>query len=164
MSIDRFPVESGAILLFARAISDPNPIYSDPDYASGTEVGGIIAPPTFVQSSAHFDPQYPLRPHPGRAWFGSGRNPTGLEASATGDRPSDNALHAEQEFTYHRHLRPGDVLSVRTHPGREWIKQGRSGVLVFFESITEFRDGEGELVVTSRSVGVRTEPSTKDAE
>ena len=41
---------------------------------------GIIAPPTFVQPSAQFDPDYPLRPKLGQPWFGSGRNPTGRPA------------------------------------------------------------------------------------
>ena len=77
----RFPVEAGHILLFARAIGDPNPIYGDPDYATGTEVGGIIAPPTFMQASAQFDPDYPLRPKVGQSWFGSGREPSGTAGS-----------------------------------------------------------------------------------
>src|SRR5579859_547117 len=81
MAVDRFPVEEGSILLFARAIGDPNPIYSDAGYAATTEVGGILAPPTYVQSSAQFDPDYPLRPKPGQLWFGSGRNPTGRPAT-----------------------------------------------------------------------------------
>lgn len=142
-------------MLFARAIGDPNPVYYDGDYAAGTEAGGIIAPPTFVQSSAQFDPEYPLRPKLGQPWFGSGRNPTGASPKEGGGR--GGGLHAEQEFTYHRPVRPGDILSATVQPGRTWEKQGRSGKLVFAESITEYRDEKGELVVTARSVGVRTE-------
>ena len=45
-----------------------------------------------------------------------------------------------------------------TKPGKTWEKEGkRSGKLVFSESITEYRDQKGELVVTARGVGVRTE-------
>lgn len=154
-----FPVERGAILLFARAIGDPNPVYSDPEYAAQSEVGDIIAPPTFVQSASHFDPDYSLRPKPGKPWLGSGRTPTGRSSSELADGKMSSALHAEQEFTYYRHLRPGDVLSTSTVSGREWTKEGRSGTLVFFESITEYRDSKGELVITGRSVGVRTDRS-----
>ncbi|MFC1995844.1 MaoC family dehydratase N-terminal domain-containing protein [Chloroflexota bacterium] len=32
---------------YAAAIGDPNPLWSDPDYAKNTRWGGIIAPPTF---------------------------------------------------------------------------------------------------------------------
>ena len=67
-------------------------------------------------------------------------------------------LHAEQHFTYHRHIRPGDVLTGTVKPGKTWEKEGkRSGKLVFSESITEYRDQHGELVITARGVGVRTE-------
>ena len=179
-----FPVEKGAIMMFARAIGDTNPIYHDEAYAASTESGSVIAPPTFVQSVAQFDPDYPLRPRPGRKWFGSGRTPSGL--SATGSSPSQDgpgsqdsraggetgadrdtgankdgggnggALHAEQEFTYHRPIRPGDVLTATSRPGKRWDKEGRSGKLEFAESITEYRDQAGELVVSARGVGVRT--------
>lgn len=74
----KFPVEAGHIMMFARAVGDPNPIYSDPDYAKGTECGGIIAPPTFPRASSQYDPEYSLRPKPGEPWFGSGKRPTGL--------------------------------------------------------------------------------------
>jgi hypothetical protein len=55
-------------------------------------------------------------------------------------------------------LRAGDVLTGTTKPGETWEKQGRrGGKLVFSESVTEYRDQNGELVVTARGVGVRTE-------
>jgi hypothetical protein len=150
MAVDRFPVEEGSILLFARSIGDPNPIYADPDHAAGTEVGGIIA---------QFDPDYPLRPQLGEPWFGSGGHPTGrvpaAEPSGSGGRGT--GLHAEQHYEYHRPLRVGDVLSAVNRPGESWEKQGRSGKLVFSESVTEYRDAEGELVVTARAVSVMTE-------
>ena len=80
MGIERFPVEAGHILLFARAIGDTNPAYYGA--LSGDDV--VPAPPTFVQSSAQFDPNYFLRPKPGEPWFGSGRNATGKVSSGGG--------------------------------------------------------------------------------
>jgi hypothetical protein len=149
MSVERFPVEAGHIMLFARAIGDPNPIYYDADRA--------IAPPTFVQASAQFDPDYPLRPAIGKPWFGSGAEPTGVPRGSGGSG-GGTGLHAEQHFEYHRHPRPGDVLTVTVRDGASWEKQGRrGGKLLFGERITEYRDQHGELVVTARSVGVRTE-------
>ena len=50
------PVEASHILMFARAVGDPNPIYADSDYARKCEPGSVIAPPTFVQASAQFNP------------------------------------------------------------------------------------------------------------
>jgi acyl dehydratase len=154
----RFPVEAGQIMLFARAVGDPNPVYHDAEAAERSESGGIIAPPTFVQSAAQYDPDYPLRPRLGEPWFGSGRRPTGVDAPPSGG----GGLHAEQHFTYHRSLRPGDVLTVSSRPGESWEKTGRrGGRLRFVETITEFRDAKGELVVTARGVGVVPEkPAT----
>jgi len=164
LAVDRFPIEAGHIMLFARSVGDPNPVYSDEDYARGTEVGHVIAPPTFVQASAQFDPDYPLRPKIGEPWLGSGATPTGRPA---GGQPGGQSgapsgagrgLHAEQHFEYHRPLHPGDVLSATNSPGKTWEKEGRrSGKLVFSESVTEYRDQHGQLVITARGVGVKTE-------
>ena len=157
MAIDRFPVEASHILMFARAVGDPNPVY-DP---SQTAPEDIVAPPTFAQASAQFDPDYFLRPKVGEPWFGSGKEPTGVtreKKEGEGSGSSAGGLHAEQHFTYHRHIRPGDVLTGTVKPGKTWEKEGkRSGKLVFSESITEYRDQNGELVITARGVGVRTE-------
>jgi len=159
MTVERFPIEAGHVMMFARSIGDPNPIYADDAYARASEVGAIVAPPTFVQASAQFDEEYPLRPKIGAAWFGSGRAPTGVKRSSdTGGSGSGSGLHAEQHYIYHRPLRVGDVLTATTRPGKRWEKIGRrAGKLVFAETITEFRDEHGELVVTARGVGVRTE-------
>jgi acyl dehydratase len=158
MAAKTFPVEAGHILMFARAVGDPNPVYADADYAKTTEAGGVIAPPTFAQASAQFDPDYFLRPKIGQPWFGSGKNPTGVTRSGGGGGGGGGGLHAEQHFEYHRPLRAGDVLTATTTPGKTWEKEGRrSGKLVFSESVTEYRDQNGELVITARGVGVRTE-------
>src|SRR5438093_11933731 len=112
-------------------------------------------------AGAQFDDGYPPRPRIGEPWFGSGREPTGLKPGASsggGGGGGGTGLHAEQHFEYHRPLRAGDVLTHETRQGERWEKQGRKGgKLLFSEMITEFRDHNGELVVTARSVGVRTE-------
>ena len=99
MAIDRFPIEASHILMFARSVGDPNPIY-DP---SQTDAADIVAPPTFAQASAQFDPDYFLRPKIGEPWFGSAKEPTGVkpkegsaaaeaaEAAAAGCTPSSTS-------------------------------------------------------------------------
>ncbi|MFT5578585.1 MAG: acyl dehydratase, partial [Paraglaciecola psychrophila] len=62
MAVGKFPVEASHIMMFARSVGDDNPIYHDNEHAKGTEPGGVIAPPTFMQASAQFDPDYFLRP------------------------------------------------------------------------------------------------------
>lgn len=160
MPIERFPVEETHIMMFARSVGDDNPIYHDPEYAAATDIGHMIAPPTFAQASAQFDPDYPLRPQVGQPWFGSGATPTGITKSDSGGSGGGNggSLHAEQHFEYHRHLKPGDVLTATTSDGKTWEKQSkRAGKLMFSERVTEYRDQNGELVITATGVGVRTE-------
>jgi len=147
-------VEASHVLMFARSIGDDNPIYRDARKAKDSEVGHIIAPPTFARAVAQFDPDYHLRWRADVPWFGSGKNPTGLEKPA----PSTGGLHAEQHFEYHRHAKPGDVLTVTTKKGKTWEKMSkRAGKLSFSETVQEYRDQNGELVITSRSIGVKTE-------
>jgi acyl dehydratase len=152
MAAEKFTVETSLIRLFAQALGDTNPVYYE-ETAAGTDAGGVIAPPTFIQASAHWDPDYPLRWQPGKPWNGSG--PTeGTRVERTG---GGTGLHAEQHYEYHRPLRPGDVLTATTSPGKSWTREGRrGGTMQFRESVTEWRDEAGELVLTTRSVGVTT--------
>lgn len=142
----RFPVEASHIMMFARAVGDPNPVYQRHE--------GAIAPPTFPQAVAQFDPEYHLRPKHGEKWFGSGKTASGVE-----DKPKSlGGLHAEQHFEYRRPLRAGDVLTVEYKDGKTWEKESkRAGKLTFREKIAEYRDQAGELVAIARSVGVTTE-------
>jgi acyl dehydratase len=174
----QFPIEASHVMMFARAIGDHNPVYLDAEQAKQSEVSGIIAPPTFVQAAAQFDPDYGLRPRPGVPWFGSGKHPSGAMRQRTaeptpaggdastsspprgGGRSGGGAggLHAEQHYEYRRHVRPGDVLTAKSRPGRTWEKESRrAGKLKFRETITEYYDQNGELVIIARGVGMSTE-------
>jgi N-terminal half of MaoC dehydratase len=137
----QFPVEATQIALFVRAAGGADVDVRDP---------GLAAPPTFVQSGAQFDPDWPFRPRPGEPWLGSGREPTGDPAAGDG-----SILHAEQHFEYARPVRPGMVLTVTAEPGETWVKRSRSGAeLHFAEQRIEYRDAEGHLVVAARNVSV----------
>ena len=162
MAIDRFPVEAGHIMMFARAIADPNPVYYSEEAATAAGLPGIPAPPTFVQASAQYDDGYPLRPQVGKPWFGSGKNATSLPpkqegAAGGGGGGNGGGLHAEQHYEYHRPLIAGEVLTATPKEGKSWTKEGRrGGTLQFSESVIEYRNAAGELIVTARGVGVRT--------
>ncbi|RFA11084.1 hypothetical protein B7R54_04285 [Subtercola boreus] len=151
-----FRVEPLQILLFARAIGDENPAYVETP---------ALAPPTFTQTLQHVLPDYEFRPRMNEPWIGTGgvadRSPA--EAGPTGETATGATLHAEQSFEYHRPIVAGDVLLATTRDGRSWQKEGRRGTMAFFERITEFRDGDGELVVTSTLVGVTLPPPGQEA-
>jgi hypothetical protein len=151
----RFPVEAGHIALFARALGDSDPAFGRPDGGDVADVA--VAPPTFVQAADHYDPEYDRRPRSDEPWYGSGREPIG-SGTPPGAETGGLGFHAEQSFEYHRPLRPGETLTASVREGKRWEKQGRrGGRLIFTETISEFRDDAGELVVTASFIGVGTE-------
>lgn len=140
-----FRVEPLQVVLFARAIGDENPAYMSEPY---------LAPPTFTESLQHVIPDYFVRPRANEPWMGTGGVPAGAEKTQPDSDAGETTLHAEQSFEYHRPITAGDELIATTHDGASWQKDGRAGTMRFFERVTEFRDAEGELVVTSTLVGV----------
>jgi len=158
-----FPVDRTAILNFAAALGETNPIYWDEAHGRATPLGGVIAPPTFAVASALWNPdaglrgirQIPRRPAPPAAAPGAARQGGGGGGIA-------RLLHGEQRFEYHQPLRAGTRLTVSVRPGRSWEKEGkRGGKLRFSETITELRDEHGALVVTATSVGIVTEKAVE---
>ncbi|MCU1380891.1 MAG: putative dehydrogenase [Acidimicrobiales bacterium] len=134
----RVPVEAGHILQFRRAVGQLDAALAD----------DAVAPPTYLMAADHFAPDYERRPQAGRPWPGPVVAPAG----------GGGGFHAEQVFEYHRHVRAGDVLTATVRPGRTWEKAGRrGGRLEFHETVTEYRDAAGELVVTATWVSVATE-------
>ena len=157
-----FHVDRTGILLFASALGETNPIYYDEAHAKATPLGGVIAPPTFAISSAHWNPDYGLRGI--RKIPASKPRPAVLAERSGGGGGGSLArvLHGEQRFEYHRRIRTGMKLTVTTKPGKTWTKEGkRGGSLRFSESVSEYRDEAGELVVTATSVGVLTEKAVE---
>jgi acyl dehydratase len=155
VTLERFPVEAGHILMFAHAIGDPNPVYVDADYARSRGFASVLAPPTFVEASAHFDPDHQCRPKLGEPWFGSAREPTGVPARE--ESMSGSRFHAETHLTFHRHVCAGEVLSADERPGKTWEKAGRRGGTMRFDDWSlEFRDASGAIVIVDRTVAVTT--------
>jgi acyl dehydratase len=165
VSISRFPVEAGHVLTFARSLGDTSAVYSDKEFAA-SGLGGVAAPPTFVQASAQFDPDYPLRPQPGQRWWGSPQPSDVAEPAQDGQADeTSSVLHAEQTFDFVRPVRVGDVLTATQSTGKSWEKHGRKGGrMLFSELITEYYDAAGELVVRSTAVSVQTDTAPHEAE
>ena len=120
----------------------------------------MIAPPTFVVAAALWNP---------RGGFRGVRKipvvPPAEASPARGEGRGANiarVLHGEMRFEYHQPIRPGMTLAVSERPGRRWEKEGRrGGMMRFSETITEYRDERGDLVVTSISVGILTEKAVE---
>ncbi len=124
-------VELGKIREFARAVKDPNPLYTDADRC--------VAPPTFLMTIAH--------------WMGdlaSTRSAVKLDYR--------RLLHGEQDFEYLKPIRPGDVLRARSRTKDVFEKEGkRGGKMLFVIGETEFRNQHGEVVAYMRNTAIETE-------
>lgn len=155
MSGFTFTLEAGHIAMFARAIGDPSPVYESVESARERGFLAPLAPPTFVEASAHVDPESVVRPLPGRPWFGSSGVATGVPEI---DGQSGTTFHAETHLTYTRHPHAGEVLTVRRRDGASWEKTGsRGGQLSFHEFYIDYSDEAGTTVVVDRTVAVTTE-------
>jgi N-terminal half of MaoC dehydratase len=133
-------VEPGHVLLFARSVGDVDPCYqAQLPAAVGTP---LVTPPTFVRALDHFDPESATRPALPRQEAGRG---------GRGD-----TVHAGQHFEYVAPFRAGDRVVIESFAGDAWTRDGRSGRLEFTETVTEYRNQEGALLVRARKVSVRT--------
>jgi hypothetical protein len=158
-----FPVDATAIMLFASAIGETNPIYYDEEYAASTPLGHVTAPPSFAVASAQWNPNYIFKGHrqipppPVPATEPEEPKARKPKGATSGGGGLGRVLHGEQRFIYHKPMRPGMKLSVTFRPGKSWEKEGRrGGVMRFSESVSEYRDEAGELVTTAISVGIVT--------
>jgi len=134
-----FPVEPGQVLLFARSVGDYDSVYDSQLYASPG--APLVAPPTFFWSCEHFNPESDTRPL--------------LPCKEAGQGGRSDMVHAEQHFEYFQPMRAGERVVVETFPGANWTKPGRSGMLEFRETVTEFRNHVGQLKARARKVSVR---------
>jgi acyl dehydratase len=128
-------IEYGKIREFAKSIKDLNPIYHDPEYAK-KEVGGVMLPPTFLMTLAHWDD-------------GEGRPHVKMDLR--------RVLHGEQEFEYLKPIYAGDVLTAVTRVSDVYEKAGsRGGTMTFVIMETEYKNQRGDLVGRTRSTTIET--------
>ena len=120
----KFKVEEGAIRKFARAIGDPNPLWQDEQYAKKTKWGGIIAPPTFLNTIRLFERRE--------------------------DRPIDSPFirHASAGDTYeiHKPIRPGDTITIIARIKEMYEKKGKGGRMFFVVYEKTITNQNNELV------------------
>ena len=125
MAIERFPVEAGHILMFARSIGDANPVYADAAYAAAhrgrrhPRAADVRAGERPVRRGLPAAPEG----RPAVVRLGQGTDAASAAASRRGGGGGGGGgggtgLHAEQHYTYHRPLRAGDVLTAATRAGR----------------------------------------------
>ena len=141
-TVENLRVERGKIAEFARAIQDPTEIYYDREAAENAGHPRVPAPPTFLRSS--YLPRY---------------RPPGIDGNLGFDFGLDSRylVHGEQAFEFERPVYADDTLSGETTLVDVFRKSGRSGgEMTFVVLETEFTDGDGELVATSKNTRIET--------
>jgi acyl dehydratase len=126
-------VEPGRLRFFAKATSQPDPVYTDEAAAHAAGHPGLPVPPTFLfclEMEA---------PDPAAI-----RNLLGLDYS--------RLLHGEQGFSFHRMAYAGDRL--RFEQRIEDIYDKKGGALEFVVRKTRVSNQRGEHVADLRSVTV----------
>lgn len=140
-------VERGPISKFATAVLNDSPVYQRADAARAAGFDDVPAPPTYAFSGLQFWGAFPEE-QPADPTGGS--NPM---AEIMGGLLSKGGiiLHGEQEFTYHRPIVAGDVLTYEGTVVDLYSKESSSGkVMTFLVTEDVWRDEAGEPVLTSR--------------
>lgn len=122
-------VERGQLRLFAKAVREADPIYSDVEAARAAGYPDIPAPPTFAFSLSLLAPP---------------------KIGSAEDLIPDirKALHGEQSFDYRKMIFAGDRILIKSRVTDVYEKNG--GALQFLVQDSEFYNQHGELCVVTR--------------
>ena len=115
-------IEKGAIVRFAQAIGDDNPLFTDEEAARGTRYGGLIAPPTFLRSLERSPPTLPF------------------------PSPYPDVLDGGSEWEYFEPVRPGDRITVTARVVDLTEKTGSLGNMLFVRMESRYANQAAEPV------------------
>jgi uncharacterized OB-fold protein/acyl dehydratase len=137
--VARDPVNEAMIRHWCDAVGDSNPVYTDPEVATGSVHGGVVAPPTMLQA-------WTMRGFNGGPGPGAPM-PRLLEVLDEAGFTSIVATSSEQEYV--RYLRPGDAITATTVV-EDVSKEKRTalGPGHFVTTRITYTDQRGEVVGT----------------
>ena len=124
-------VEKGAIIRFARAIGDDNPLFNDEAAARSSRYGGLVAPPTFLRSVSSLRPDLPF------------------ELALT------RMLDGGSDWEYFEPVRPGDRITTVARIADVSERTGRLGVMVFMTVVFTYRNQRHQVVATQTNTSIR---------
>jgi len=139
-------IERGPVTEFAGSVTETSDIYSNDDAARAARFDAIPVPPTYFFSAASHWGAFP-EDQPADAV--PGRNPL-MEVIGGLMAKGGMVLHGEQEFTYHRPVVVGDRISSEGKVVDLYEKQTGDRTMTFLVTENEYRNQDGELVLTAR--------------
>ena len=123
-------IERGAIIKFAQAIGDENPIFNDEEAARKSRYGGLIAPPTFLRSVRTSRRELPF------------------------DIPFNNGLDGGSDWEYFEPVRPGDQITAVARIADIQERTGRMGVMIITTAVNTYTNQFGQVVATQTTTGI----------
>lgn len=124
-------VERGAIIKFAQAIGDNNPLYIDEVAARESRFGGLIAPPTFLRSAVSARPDLPF------------------------DVPFERVLDGGSDWEYFVPVRPGDQITSVSRIEDINERNGSIGLMLISTIVITYTNQFGQVVATQTSTSIR---------
>ena len=126
----RMEVEKGAIIKFAQAIGDDNPLFNDEAAARKSCLGGLIAPPTFLRILGQIRPEIPF------------------------DLPFHRVLDGGSDWEYFQPVRPGDRITAVAAITDLRERTGRLGLMVISTIVTTYSNQFDEVVATQTNATI----------
>ena len=121
-------IEAGALIKFAKATGETNRLFLDEDYARSTRFGGLIAPPTYLST---FPPDV-------------------LGPVFERDLPFKRMLHTDDIAKIHQPIRPGHLISASARFADVYVKEGRTGPMLFQAADMTLVEADAGLVAVVR--------------
>ena len=124
-------VEKGAIIKFAQAIEDDNPIYNDEKAARESRYGGLIAPPTFLRSVGVDRPEYPF------------------------EMPFNRLLDGGSDWEYFHPIRVGDRITAISEIADINERTGRMGLMIITSIVVTYRNQFDQIAAKQTNTSIR---------
>ena len=124
-------VEKGAIVKFAEAIGDDNPLWTDEIIARKGKYGGLIAPPTFLRSIRIDRPELPF------------------------DLPFTRLLDGGSDWEYFQPVRAGDLITAKNQITDLQERVGRMGLMIIMTNLITYVNQFQEVVATQTNTSIR---------
>lgn len=149
VTVEAFRIEPGKVEEFARALTSDDPVFREETAAAERGYDRVPAPLTYTQVGRF--PRYAPDDVDG----------TGFDLGFR----SEYLLHGEQAYEYERPVAVGDVLEGTTTLADVFQREGgRAGTMTFAVLETEYRDRDGDLVLTDRSTAIETSGAVDDGD
>lgn len=124
-------VEKGAIMKFAEAIGDNNPLWTDEVLARKSKYGGLITPPTFLRSIRNERPELPF------------------------DLPFTRLLDGGSDWEYFQPVRVGDHITATSQITDLQERSGRMGLMIIMTNLITYFNQFKEVVATQTNTSIR---------